>query len=307
MNLRQIRAFHATVISGSVSKAAESIGLTQPAVSKLIQNLESTVGYKLFKRIKGRINPTPEARFLFHEVDNILSQMDRLDGLFNSPREYHHKKIQIGALSGPANFLLPEILGKLSKKDINFNVNLYTHNSNIICDWISRQTLDIGLIDIQSTSPSYNSTPIPLTFLCAIPSNDPLIDKPFLTPKDLDGKPFISLYKRHPSYGKIERIFKREKATYNVIHEVLVHMPAISMVRAGMGYAFIDTINAWSYEKYLGQTNVIFKPFTPHIQEDMAIITPTLRPLSQPVLDLLEIIKSSIIEIEQQYYSTELH
>lgn len=55
MNIKQIRAFHATIVSGSVSKAASSLGLTQPAVSKLLQNLEETVDYQLFERASGRI------------------------------------------------------------------------------------------------------------------------------------------------------------------------------------------------------------------------------------------------------------
>ena len=303
MNIRQIRAFHATIISGSVTGAADTLGLTQPAVSKLLQNLEHSVGYKLFERLKGRINPTPEARFLFHEVDDMLRQMDRLDGLFNSTRQHQHRKIQIGSLSGPANFLLPEILGKIAQSDAKFGVNLYTHNSNIICDWISRQTLDIGLIDIHSASPSYNSITIPLSYYCAIPADDPLASRPHLTPKDLDGRTFISLNKRHQSFVKIDKAFKDEDATYNVAHEIHVHLPAISMVRARMGYAFIDTINAWSYEKHLNQSDISFIPFLPFTYEDMAIITPTLRPLSKPVLDLVKVIKSAIEEIEQQYQS----
>ena len=65
MNIRQIKAFHATIVFGSVSKAASSLGLTQPAVSKLLKNLEETVNYQLFDRVNGRVNPTPEARYLF--------------------------------------------------------------------------------------------------------------------------------------------------------------------------------------------------------------------------------------------------
>ncbi|WP_325052329.1 LysR family transcriptional regulator [Sinorhizobium meliloti] len=62
MNFRQIEAFRAVIISGTVSRAAELMGVTQPNVSRLVGELEEAIGFALFDRVKGRLIPTPEER-----------------------------------------------------------------------------------------------------------------------------------------------------------------------------------------------------------------------------------------------------
>jgi len=56
MNLRQIEAFRAIIDTGTVSRAAERLSISQPAVTKLLQHLESTIGFALFDRGRGRLS-----------------------------------------------------------------------------------------------------------------------------------------------------------------------------------------------------------------------------------------------------------
>jgi DNA-binding transcriptional LysR family regulator len=65
LNLRQIEVFRATMLTGSISSAAKMLHVSSPAVSRLISNTEQRLGLTFFKRIKGRLYPTPEARRLF--------------------------------------------------------------------------------------------------------------------------------------------------------------------------------------------------------------------------------------------------
>jgi len=301
VNIRQIRAFHATILSGSVSKAATSLSLTQPAVSKLLKNLEETVEYQLFERTRGRINPTPEARYLFQEVDSILSQIGRLDDLFQSASELSQDRVKIGSIAGPSNFFIPYVLGKYLETNDNIRTSIITRGSPAISDAVACQSLDIGIIDATGISPRYEVNPLPISYFCAMPCDDPLAEKEYITPHDLDGKPLISLPKGQIFYELMAAIFLKENATFNVVHEIFVHMPAISMVSQGLGYAFVDTLNRWSYAEYLDREEVIFKPFKPVIKENLTIITPTIRPLSGAILELAALLKSEICEIEEKY------
>src|SRR5262249_56352035 len=72
VNLRQIEAFKAVIEYGTVSQAAEMIGISQPAMSKLIAHLEDDTGLRLFDRIKGRLAPTRRGMRLYEEVDRIF-------------------------------------------------------------------------------------------------------------------------------------------------------------------------------------------------------------------------------------------
>lgn len=69
MNLRQLEAFRATNVMGSVSRAAETIHVSQPSVSRLISDLEAPVGFLLLGRTPCGLKPTPEAKRLFEAVE----------------------------------------------------------------------------------------------------------------------------------------------------------------------------------------------------------------------------------------------
>src|SRR5438045_3953839 len=77
LSLRQIEAFRAVVIHGSVSKAAERLYVSQPAVSRLIADLEQSIGFQLFNRGKG-FQVSEEARLLFQEVEKSFVGLDKI-------------------------------------------------------------------------------------------------------------------------------------------------------------------------------------------------------------------------------------
>jgi DNA-binding transcriptional LysR family regulator len=78
MNLRQIEALRAVIESGTVSRAAERLSISQPAVTKLLQNLERSTGLALFDRARGRREPAAEARMHFDEVERLFKRLGNL-------------------------------------------------------------------------------------------------------------------------------------------------------------------------------------------------------------------------------------
>lgn len=78
-NIRQIEAFNAVVKCGSVTRAAEDLFVSQPAVTKLIRAFEDACGFPLFIRESGRLRPTPEARRLYLETEKLLLGVAQID------------------------------------------------------------------------------------------------------------------------------------------------------------------------------------------------------------------------------------
>ena len=78
MRLRQIEVFHAVYASGSVTRAAEILNVSQPSISKVLAHAENQLGFALFERIRGKVVPTPEADQLFELVSDVNESVDRL-------------------------------------------------------------------------------------------------------------------------------------------------------------------------------------------------------------------------------------
>ena len=78
MNLRQLEAFRAVILGQTVTRAAEMLCISQPAATRLIASLEEDIGFSLFDRIKGRLQPTPEAMTLYQEVQRSLLGVERI-------------------------------------------------------------------------------------------------------------------------------------------------------------------------------------------------------------------------------------
>ena len=75
---RQYQAFHAIIETGTVTGAAEALGISQPGISNLISQLERQTKLKLFERQRGRLMPTPEAAVLYQEVDTVVRGLDHV-------------------------------------------------------------------------------------------------------------------------------------------------------------------------------------------------------------------------------------
>ena len=78
MKTRQLEAFRAVMLYRTVTLASEMLHISQPATTRLLADLESSLRIKLFDRVKGRLHPTVEAQALYEEVQRSLVGMDRI-------------------------------------------------------------------------------------------------------------------------------------------------------------------------------------------------------------------------------------
>ena len=98
MKLRHLEIFYAVMTSGSLSRAAEALNISQPAASKALKSAEMKLGFTLFQRVRGKLLPTSEAITLFEKAQSIYQDLDNLrllaDNLARDPRA----KITLGCL-----------------------------------------------------------------------------------------------------------------------------------------------------------------------------------------------------------------
>ena len=144
INHRQLEAFRTVMEAGSVTAAAERLLVTQPAVSRLIQDLESAIGVSLFERLRGRLSPTVEAQVLYEEVQRSFIGLDKILRTAEDIRTFGAGTLRIAAMPAMALGFLPEVIGRFSDQHRNVNVSLQIRSSTKVMEWIaSQQTSEV--------------------------------------------------------------------------------------------------------------------------------------------------------------------
>src|SRR5260370_4014075 len=116
LNLRQIEVFRAIMITGSISGAARLLSVSQPAVSRLLAYTEDRLKLQLFERVRGRVQPTPEARRLFAEVDQVHRGVQRINDLAEELRERGTGSVRIVASPSTGHAMVPDAIALLRRR-----------------------------------------------------------------------------------------------------------------------------------------------------------------------------------------------
>ena len=95
ITFRQVDAFRTVVSTGSVTEAASVLGISQPAVSRLLTDMEKEVGFKLFSRVGRNLVPTAESRLLGEEVKRALSGLERIKDAARSIRSFKNAQLRV--------------------------------------------------------------------------------------------------------------------------------------------------------------------------------------------------------------------
>ena len=116
LNLRQIEVFRAIMITGSISGAARLLSVSQPAISRLLAYTEDGLKLQLFERVRGRVQPTPEARRLFAEVDEVHRGVLRINDLADELRAHGTGSVRVVASPSAGHSMVPDAVAKLRRR-----------------------------------------------------------------------------------------------------------------------------------------------------------------------------------------------
>jgi len=279
MNLRQIEAFRAVMMEGSVTQAAAILGVTQPAVSALIANLEASMGFLLFNRHRGRFQPTGEALAFLEDAERLVTSHDRAQRSARDIRDLKSGALRIAAMQAISMNFLPKLIANFVAERPAVKVSLQTRSSTQIREWISVQFFDIGIAELPTDNPAYEYEPLSFDCVCALPEDHPLAQKDVITPKDLEHEPVIALNPEHSTHFHLKRAFEAAGVTWAPHIESFLFAPACRMAAEGAGIAIVDPFSVSDFA-HLG---LVGRPFEPRIPYELGLIFPALRPRTRIV------------------------
>lgn len=297
-NLRQLQIFQEVVRTGSLSKAARRLDLSQPAVSNAISNLEQEVGFLLFRRNHFGTELTPEAKHLAEGVDKVLGSVKHLSELADGLRQGQAGKLILGCMPGLSLSAMPEIMASYLHDHPDSQLSLQTFSSSKIRDWVAEGQFDVGVIESQDDLQELNTKIYALRMHIAIPPGSPLANKSVITPIDLDDLPLITLDEYHQTNIKLKEAFRTCSARFRVVIETHLIPPALSLVNEGLGYALVDPVSARNF-LLRRDCRLTILPFEPAIDIEMALITSRFYPPSRHCQRLLPYLEAKLESWQQ--------
>lgn len=270
LNPRQIEAFRAVMLTGSMTNAAESLHITQPAVSRLIRELEGQLQFRLFRRDGNRLTPTYEGTILFAEVDRLYVGIDRIAMIATDLQHKRVGSLRIAAMGALALSCITEGIKQFHLDKPGVNITLEGHNSNSILELIAGRHFDVGFAQGMGEYPGVDMTPLPpVEAVCIIPVGYPLAEKLTITPQDLSDQPYISLGKNSPLRLKIDQLFSKEQIPRYQVLECAQAASIAALVASGLGVSIIDPFSATTFSN----SNFVIRPFKPKLTFDVICVT----------------------------------
>src|SRR5437667_428856 len=188
---KRIEAFRAVMECGSVTAAAGELFVTQPAVTKLLAQLQRDVGFALFERTKGRLTPTPEAKVFYQHVRQTFEALDDLSTIARDIKNLNRGQLVVGALPLLSTGWLPRQCSQFALGRDLVNVVLHTRSSGRIQDWVISGQVDIGVGMIADDARLNSEVLAELEAVCILPRAHRLGAKDVITPEDFRGESFV--------------------------------------------------------------------------------------------------------------------
>lgn len=243
LNLRQVEAFKAVIEHGTVSRAAEVMNVSQPAISKLVAHLEDDTGLRLFERVKGRLAPTPYGMRLYAEIERIFAGLRQVENAVDAIRRDEQGRLLIGvmpALSG--SFIERSTTAFLARQPGVF-CSVQSRSSQWITEGLVTRKLDVGLVIAPIDNPYVVTEPMmghPVVFIA--PPDHPLADKPVIRPEDLVGQPFISFDPESHTSQRVSATLTAHGVTPNTVMVVNVSPTLCEFVASGAGVSLVHPL-----------------------------------------------------------------
>lgn len=299
MELRVLRYFLAVAREGTIVGAAKFLHVTQPTLSRQLQDLEEELGQQLFLRSNRTITLTPEGMLLRKRAEEVLEIINRTEADFNAMGENISGFVHIGGGESHAMKLIAETIRDLREDYPAIRCNLYSGNAEDVMERLDKGILDFGILIQPVDISKYDSIALPIRDVwgVVIRKDSPLAAKKSVTLRDLLNLPLIcsriSIRQSAVKNAYAEWFGNRfEKlnivATYNLIYN------AALMVESGIGYALaldglVDT---------LGNRSLCFRPLEPRLESGLNIVWKKYQVFSKAAEVFLEKLQERFSETE---------
>ena len=239
-SFRQLATFHAVARLGSVSRAAEELHLTQPAVSIQIGLLEESAGTPLLARSGRGVRLTEAGELLAGYAARILDLWREAGDEMAAQRGVFSGTLRVGAVT-TAEYLLPPLLVTFANLNPKVKVKLQVGNRDEIVRLLAGQEIDLAIMGRAPAELKTQAQPFakhPMAFIAA--PMHPLMARPKLQLADLAEANLLVRERGSGTRTTVERLFKDAGVALRIGSEMSSNEAIKQMCAAGFGVAFLS-------------------------------------------------------------------
>ena len=284
---RLLQYFLAVAEKQSVTRAAESLHISQPTLSKQMMELEATLGKKLLIRGKKQITLTEEGEYLRGKAREIIDLVAQTESAFHDPDTGVGGDVYIGCGEFSSIYPLMRDIQDIQSQHPDIHVHFFSGNADLVFERMDKGLVDFGILlePAFHDKYAYDRLPFHETWGILTRKDCPLAAKAALNRSDVVSVPLIM---SSQDSGKLSAWLGQPPeipqpvATYNLIYN------AGLMVAAGVGHALcIHGIANTSDESPL-----TFRPLEPALHSDIYLVCKKYQTFSKPAKLLMERLKS---------------
>jgi DNA-binding transcriptional LysR family regulator len=300
MNLRQLEAFRATIRCGSITEAAKMMHISQPSVSRLIADLETSAGFPLFIRVGRGLKPTKEGRHFYEGVEGMFLGIDRLQDLAKSIRTSQGGTISIGTIQSIATIELPRAISRLYKSSPETQFVVQSRNTPAILDSVQMRQIDLGIVGREPDHSGVETLfQISVPYVCLMPEDHHLSDEYGVVDLEelANTETFVTFGSSYPdSMMSIDpRLSDKLRARSRLS---VANMPlAGALVREASVLAISDPFSA---EQAVLMGGVVFRPIKQTLTYSVAVVTAQREALPREALAFVELFAEQLEQRAKQ-------
>jgi DNA-binding transcriptional LysR family regulator len=240
-DIRQLEAFAAVMSAGSVTGAARLLGRSQPAVTRLIQDLESDIGYALLHRSGPRISPTERGLLFNAEVERHLSSLTHIRERANSIGLDEPTSLTIAATPSLAAGVLPQAIAAVAPDLLPRHLHVQALAAENVVQAVLARSADFGIASLPLEHPGLEVHWVAdAPCVVALAASDPLAESDIVCLADLAERRIITLANPYRLRHRVDEALERAGVTPRRIIDVNASMTALMMVKAGLGVAIVE-------------------------------------------------------------------
>jgi DNA-binding transcriptional LysR family regulator len=293
VNLRQLEVFEAVMRTGSVSEAARALSVSQPAVTKSLRLAEQAAGFVLFRRVRGRLFPSPEAETLLPQVERMRSDLGAISLLIRQLRDGNAGSVTVAAVGSVAHPFITPAVAQFTRERPNIRVEVMILPTATVADRVAQSQADFGVVHQPTDNPYLDGEVIcQAEGVCVMPKKHPLAQRRTVAARDLLNEPLIC-YREDTAIGWLVRKALSAAGERRDVDIVINQsQQALDLVEAGAGLAVMDPFLLLAASRP-ALTGV---PFRPAIPNRLRIIRARERPRSRAAAQLERVVRGIILQ-----------